>query len=332
MYDHYIAFDWAQKIVAVARMSAKGKRIQCFETEASTKELRVYLKSLSGKKILTIEESSTSQWLYTEFRDSVDELIICEPRRNRLLQEGAKNDKIDAQKLVRLLKADLLKPVFHSADEFIYLRKLVSGYKALVKAGVRSKNQRSALFIANGLDKKMHELVNDSEKFVLTGLDRSIELYQEEKQRYEREFARLKKEHKLINSLCSIPGVGKINAVHIAAIVVDPRRFPNRKNFLSYCGLVKHVKMSGGNSYGKRTPHFNRVMKTILKTAALVNIYSCKSNHFNSYHEYLMREKNYADFNARHAVARRIGVIIFGVLKTQEKFNPDQVRCEPVST
>jgi hypothetical protein len=31
MYDHDIALDWAQSVMAVARMTAKGKRLQEFE-------------------------------------------------------------------------------------------------------------------------------------------------------------------------------------------------------------------------------------------------------------------------------------------------------------
>jgi len=62
-------------------------------------------------------------------KDCVEKLVICDPYRNKLLSEGAKTDKIDAEKLVKLLKADLLKEVFHSGDKFIKLRKIVSGYE-----------------------------------------------------------------------------------------------------------------------------------------------------------------------------------------------------------
>jgi len=34
--------------------------------------------------------------------------------------------------------------------------------------------------------------------------------------------------------------------------VVDPKRFPTKGHFFAYCGLIKHDKISGGHSYGKR--------------------------------------------------------------------------------
>ncbi len=96
MYDHYIAVDWAQSNMAIARMTTQSNNIKTIDTKADVSDLRVYLKNLKGKKILTIEETTTSQWLYSELRGDVDKLLICEPRRNRLLSEGAKTDRIDA--------------------------------------------------------------------------------------------------------------------------------------------------------------------------------------------------------------------------------------------
>jgi hypothetical protein len=39
--------------------------------------------------------------------------IVCDPRRNALLKEGNKSDRIDARKLAELLYLDKLRPVYH---------------------------------------------------------------------------------------------------------------------------------------------------------------------------------------------------------------------------
>jgi len=121
-YDHYIAIDWAIANMAIARMTKKSNKITAIDVPSDIVELQFYLKNLKGTKILTIEETTTSQWLYTELKEYVDRIIICDPYRNRLLSEGPKTDKIDAVKLVRLLKANMLKEVYHSNDKFLYLR------------------------------------------------------------------------------------------------------------------------------------------------------------------------------------------------------------------
>ena len=154
MYDHYIALDWAQTNMAIARMTNCANKITSIDVRADIRELRVYLTQLKGSKLLTFEETTTSQWLYTELKPYVNEILVCDPYRNRLLSEGPKTDRIDAEKLVQLLRANLLKPVFHSGEDFIYLRKFISGYQDLVKSGVRLKNQRSALFRGVGKDKR----------------------------------------------------------------------------------------------------------------------------------------------------------------------------------
>ena len=68
MYDHYIAVDWAQSNMAIARMNAQSNNIKTIDTKSDVGNLRAYLNSLKGKKILTIEETTTSKWLYSELR------------------------------------------------------------------------------------------------------------------------------------------------------------------------------------------------------------------------------------------------------------------------
>lgn len=145
MFNHYVAVDWAMSNMAIARITEKSNKITAIDVPADIKELQIYLKNLKGKICLTIEETTTSQWLYTELKDCVDKFIVCDPYRNKLLSEGAKTDKIDAMKLVQLLKADLLKEVFHSSDKFIELRKIVSAYEDTIQAGVRLKKSKISI-------------------------------------------------------------------------------------------------------------------------------------------------------------------------------------------
>ena len=105
-YDHYIAVDWSIGNMAIARMTGKSNKITVVDVPSDVSELKLYLKNLRGRKALTLEETTTSQWLYTELKGEVDRLLICDPVRNHLLSEGAKTDKIDASKLVQLLRAN----------------------------------------------------------------------------------------------------------------------------------------------------------------------------------------------------------------------------------
>ena len=76
IYDHYIAIDWSIKNMAIARMTKKSNMIKAIDVPSDVEDLQAYLKNLKGSKILAIEETSTSQWLYTEFKEYVDRILI----------------------------------------------------------------------------------------------------------------------------------------------------------------------------------------------------------------------------------------------------------------
>jgi transposase len=323
IYDHYIAIDWAAQNMAIARMTKKSNKITAIDVPSKITELQFYLKNLKGSKIVTIEETTTSQWLYTELKDYADKILICDPCRNSLLNEGPKTDKIDAAKLVQLLKAGLMKEVFHSTDKFIYLRRIVSGYEDLVKAGVRLKNQRYGLLRVcgkDGYEKKDVQLAERNEQYVLTSLDRQTKNYEEEKKIYEKEFERLARKYPEIRHQKSIPGIGLIGAVKIVARVVTPYRFSDKGHYLSYTGLIKHEKISGGRSYGKKNPRYCRMMKSVYKSGVLAAIGN--NNPINDYYEYLINEKGYSEFNARNKACRQLAIISFGVFRSGKKYDP----------
>lgn len=322
IYDHYIAIDWSILNMAIARMTKKSNKIIIIDVPSDVVELQTYLKNLRGTKILAIEETSTSQWLYTELEGYVEKILICDPYRNRLLGEGAKTDKIDAAKLVHLLKAGLMKEVYHSAEKFIYIRRVVSGYDDMVKAGVRLKNQRYALLRTcgkNGKEKDIN-LGAQGEQFVLECLDRQIKAYDEEKKGFEKEFVRLARKYPEIKHQKSLPGIGTINAVKIVSRVVSPYRFADKGHYLSYAGLIKLEKISGGRSYGKKNPRYCRQLKSVYKSGVLAAIGG--NNPINDYYEYLIREKNYPEHNARNSACRRLAILSLGVFRSEKKYQP----------
>jgi len=87
---------------------------------------------------------------------------------------------------------------------------------------------------------------------------------------------------------------------------------------LSYTGLIKLDKISGGRSYGRKKPRYSRQLKSVYKTAALGAIGG--DNPINDYYERLTGEKGYPHYKARNAVARRLAVLSLGVSKSGKKF------------
>jgi transposase len=315
-FDHYVALDWSQWTMAIAHMRRRDKAPKVVEQSSSLAALREFLRSLRGTVVMTFEETTTAQWLYVELREEVTRIVVCNPYTNRLLSDGPKTDKIDARKLCMLLRAGLLKEVFHSDDALYDLRLLVSGYRDLVQGGVRALNQRSALSRGHA-DRVTHST------FIREHLDKSIDLYRLSKADYEAKFERFCRRNNQLKLLLPITGIGTIGAVMILATVVDARRFPRSGHYLSYCGLVKLEKSSGGRHYGQRKPQYSRTLKAVYKMAALAAIRG--KNPIREYYDVLVA-RGMAEHHVRHQIARYIATVTYGVLKTGTVYNPYQWR------
>jgi len=318
-YDHYIAVDWSQENMALARISkSRPNKVRVSQHLSNYKELQQMLGSIKGKRIVVLEESSPAQWLYLQLYDYAEKIVVCDPYRNRLLSEGPKTDPIDARKLCLLLYSGMIKEIYHSHAKVYELRKYVSSYIDLVKMGVRVKNQRTGFLSQEGKSKTMSDKIeSECTSFVLDIQTEQISLYEEQKEKYEVLFDKLCKENKTLKCLCTIPGIAAISAVKILAMMVEAKRFPNAKHYLAYCGLVSHIIESGGKVYGHRRPRYSRVLKEVYKTAANSVINGNgplrKTND-------LYLDNGMSEHNARHALARYIARISFGIVKTETIF------------
>jgi hypothetical protein len=159
---------------------------------------------------------------------------------------------------------------------------------------------------------------------VIVNLDQRIENSENQNNNYEKEFQNLCKKHKSIRVLKSIPGIGDIHAVQIASSVVDVKRFQTQGRFLAYSGLIKLERMSGGKSYGKKTPRCNRRLKQVFKMAAQSSIHVGSTNPIRQYYDFLTNERKKPEHIARHAAARKIAVLAYGILKSKKAFEPSQ--------
>jgi hypothetical protein len=62
------------------------------------------------------EEGTWAAWLYDLLQPQVQHIVVCNPRRNALLKEGSKSDKVDARKLAELLLSGMLRAVYHGEN------------------------------------------------------------------------------------------------------------------------------------------------------------------------------------------------------------------------
>ena len=160
-------------------MRSNSRRPNAIETKSDIRNLLKYFKQFQIKKILTIEETTSTHLLFVKLRGEFRRILICDPYRNILLSEGAKIDRIDASKLCSLLRADLFIEVFNSLEHDYLVRKLVMSYISLVRNGTRVLNQKSAIYHTLSLRYKKEKLISDNKmiNFVYDHFEDSIAQY-----------------------------------------------------------------------------------------------------------------------------------------------------------
>ena len=75
----------------------------------------------------------------------VTEFVVCDPRKNALLKEGNKSDKIDARKLADLLRGGYLRSVYHGENGLRTLKELARTYLTISQDLTRAVNRVKAL-------------------------------------------------------------------------------------------------------------------------------------------------------------------------------------------
>lgn len=245
--------------------------------KTSEKTILSVVRSLSGKKALVFEESHLSKWLYALLTREVDNLVVCDPAYVHR-KKGPKDDYPDTLHLAQQLRGNYLEPVFHEHNFFSELRDEVSAYMDLVEDLVSLKNRYKALFRCQAIDTegskiysqedRIKELSSNSTRFVAEGVFKRIGVLEDEKALYQERFKEYTNRYTEIRCLATIPGIAEIRASIIAAIVCSANRFENKHKFWAYCMLVKYDQRSDDQSYGKKKPPGNRILKDVFMGAA----------------------------------------------------------------
>src|SRR5262249_59040867 len=162
--DKYMGMDVHQAMTVIVVLDADGKVIleTMVRTEAAT--IIRLLQSLSGPLRVTFEETTQAAWLYEVVRVYAAEVIVCDPRRNKLLSEGSKADKVDARKLAELLRAGLLRSVYHGHEATRRLKELVRAYETLSEDVMRTMVRIKAVYRSRGIGNRGRGVYQPSQR------------------------------------------------------------------------------------------------------------------------------------------------------------------------
>jgi transposase len=346
--EKYMGMDVHQATTVVAVMNGEGKVI--LETIVPTEASAIVglLQTISGPLHVTFEETTQAEWLYEVVRFYVAEVVVCDPRHNKLLSEGSKADKVDARKLANLLRTGMLRRVHHGNEGSRTLKHLVRGYETLSEDTKRTMVRIKAIFRARGIATPNHDVYQPKQREHWLGQiseagmrERLSWLYQELDQlKPLRRLARKAmlaegRKHRAVKLLQTIPQLGPIRAALIVATIDTPYRFRTRHQLWSYSGLavVTHMsseyKMKDGHIVRSRKPictrglnrNCNRRMKEVFIGAATAGM---RTEPYRSYLQSL-EQKGMRKEMARLTLGRKIAAVSLAIWKKGETFDPKKL-------
>lgn len=128
----------------------------------------------------------------------------------------------------------------------------------------------------------------------------------------------------MIRILCTAPQVGEMTAIIWLARVVTPRRFPNSKALSAYCGLDPSLKISAGKVTSTTMRGGNKALHKALNASAHRLIY--RHNEMFGMWGYNLQQQTGKKKKAANAVARKLSVAMYYMMKTGTEFTYDNYR------
>src|SRR5262245_5974099 len=224
----YIGMDVHKEAIVIAVRDASGKMVMESIVETKAGSILQFIHGLRGELQVTWEEGTWAAWLYDLLKPHVHEVLVCNPRRNALLKEGNKSDKVDARKLADLLRTGMLRPVYHGENGLRTLRELARTYQTLSKDLTRVMSRVKALYRGWGIPCAGTQVYAPRyrqewlQKIEQGGVRRRAELFYEQldglqalRRTLRPELLAESRKHKASKLLRQIPCIGPIRAAHL---------------------------------------------------------------------------------------------------------------------
>jgi transposase len=279
----YVGLDahWRQSTICV--LDDRGRKILSRSIRGGWSTVLTEIEKIPKPMQVCFEASTGYGYLFERLQKVARRVVVAHPGQLRLIfRSKRKNDRVDAEKLAKLLFLDEVPEVYVPREDVRAWRRMIGHRRKLVNTRTRSKNAIRALLRSQGIEspkslwtrKGMSWLRTVSLATELDELQRDI-LYEQ----IESLTRMIQRVHKLLNSVArrhpgvqllkTIPGVGVRTAEAVVAHIDDARRFHRVKAIGRYFGLVPSQDASGSvNRLGHITREGAGIVRWMLTEAA----------------------------------------------------------------
>jgi transposase len=281
--------------------------------------------------VVCFEASTGYGCLYEQLQKVARHVVVAHPGQLRLIfRSKHKNDRVDAEKLAKLLFLDEVPTVYVPSGDIRSWRRMISHRHRLVSERVRVKNSIRSMLRSHGVEaprglwraKGLSWLVSLELPSEMDGVQRDLLLERLGSltgmiERVEQVLNRRSCQEPSVRLLKTVPGVGDRTAEAIVAWVDDPRRFVRVKSIGRYFGLVPTQDASSSfNRLGHITREGPATVRWLLAEAAWQTIR--RSARVRDFYERVQRGEPDRRKTALVATAHYLLRVMLTMLKTGE--------------
>lgn len=265
----YVGLDVHWKTSTLCILDENGRRVKRMTIQSHWPEVIAECGRIAKPFVICFEASCGYGYLHEALSKIAYRVVVAHPGQLRLIfRSKRKNDRIDAERLAKLLYLDEVPAAYVPAVKTRHWRETIEYRQRLVAKRVRCKNGLRALlrsrallaprglWSAKGLAWLTEvdvgdEMANLRRDMLLEELD----VLERQVQRVTQILDGVAKNHPGVTVLRTIPGVGPRTAEALAAYIADPERFERTRQAGSYFGLVPCQDASAGSN---RLGHITR--------------------------------------------------------------------------
>lgn len=294
---------------------------------------------LSPEDHVAIEASTNTFAFYDLIKDKVKKVFVIDPLEFHIINKThKKNDRIDAEKLSKMLKYhvecdETFLPLVYVPDENIRkLRCLFSTYRLYKKQIAMNKNRIHSILKQNlkpytekdiFSNKKREEILKldiaEEYKIQINSLYETVDYLEENAEEIKNEILYAGRQHKdQIEILTSINGISAFIAIALIADYADIERFKNGRRFSSYLRAVPKLDASNNKIHNGNTHKKGRKLSISLLLQSITHF---RKNNSNIENFYQTKIKGKSTGTVRMAVARKMFVSIFYMLRDKKYHN-----------
>jgi len=328
---YYVGLDVHAKRSSYCILDEHGRKVKSATVRGPWDKVLCALTLAPQPFAVCFEASTGYGYLHRRLSAMASKVVVAHPGQLRLIfRSKRKSDRVDAEKLAKLLFLDEVPPVWVPSIEVQAWRSMIERRQQFLGERTRAKNRLRALLRSEGIvapkglwtKRGLAWVTAQSFPTASEALQRDLLVQQvvflnEALKTLERGLAAYAARHSGVQVVLTIPGVGVRTAEAVVAYIDDPGRFADPNAIGSYFGLVPRQDESGGrNRLGHITRQGPPTVRKLLTEAAWQPIR--RSPEVRAYFERVQRDDSDRKKIAVVATAHYLLRVMLAMLRTGE--------------